>query len=78
MADSTNASKMALASLRKRGINLSEHELHIAVLYGMVRSTCYNYVSGDIEVAEAVNRIDDAVDKFRELENPDHSEVVVL
>lgn len=77
MADSSNASRMALASLRKRGITLSEHELHLAVLYGMVRSACFSFSKGEASMEEASSRIDEAVKKFAELENPSSEDVVL-
>ena len=77
MSDSNNASKMALASLRKRGITFTEHELHIAVLYGMVRSACYALVDGTVSLEEASSRINNAVKKFRELETVPSSDDIV-
>ena len=66
MADVT---KTALASLRKRGITLSDTELHLAVLFNRTRSACYSLSNGEIALEEATSRINDAVKKYHELES---------
>lgn len=64
----SSPTKTALAALNKRGIVLTDRELHLAVLYGMARNACYALSNGEVSLAEATARIDEAVRKFHELE----------
>ena len=72
-----NVNRMTLASLSKRGITMTEHELHIAVLYGMVRGACFAFSRGEASMEESSAHIDEAVQKFHNLENPSSEDVVL-
>ena len=65
-----DASKLTLASLRKRGVELTSHELHLAVLYSRMNSLSWSVLKGTMTSAEASVQADHAYSDYVRLEQP--------
>ena len=65
-----DASKLTLASLKKRGVELTSHELHLAVLYSRVNSLSWAVLKGTMDAATATAEADKAYNDYVRLETP--------
>lgn len=65
-----DASKLTLASLRKRGVELTSHELHLAVLYSRMNSLSWSVLKGTMDSATATAEANKAYADYQRLEQP--------
>ena len=65
-----DASRLTLASLRKRGVELTSHELHLAVLYSRMNSLSWSVLKGTMDSATATAEADKAYADYLRLEQP--------
>ena len=63
-----SASRLTLASLKKRGVELTSHEPHLAILYSRVNSISWAVINGSMTSAEATANADKAFADYQRLE----------